>query len=180
MISDGMAILQAAAEAASAHAVVNLFSVAQAGAESTATWTAGGGTAAGAVQSTTKARTGTHSWAVTANNTAVNADSATRVTGLTAGVAYDFIAYGLSTAAARNFFVFVQWYNSGGGVVGSQSFSANVTSNTTTWTQSTLLTVTAPATATQVDVFMGFGTQNGTNLPASEVHYFDDLFMNVH
>lgn len=179
-VPHSLAILQAAAAASAVTAHPNLLSVAQAGAESAATWVAGGGTAAGAAQSTTKARTGTHSWAITSNGTAINASSATRLTGLTAGVAYDFQGWAQATAAARNGFLFVQWYNAGGSVVGSQSFSANITPSTSAWSQTTLLTVTAPATATQVDVFIAFGTQNGTNTPNAEICYFDDLSVAVH
>lgn len=180
-VSPSLQILQAAAAASMSSAPVNLLSVAQAGAESTATWVAGGGTAAGAAQSTTKARTGTHSWAVTADGTAINSSSATRLTGLTAGVGYDLSCYAQSNVAlGRNGFIFVQWYAAGGGVVGSQTFSSNVSITNSSWLQATISNVVAPATATQLDFFIAFGTQNGSNLPASELAFFDDLFVNVH
>lgn len=155
----------------------NLLSAAAAGAESSAAWATAAALQTAPAQSTDFARTGTHSIKLISDGTAINSGGVTpRATGVVAGSGYDLQGYARVTQAARNVFMFVQWYNSSNGVVGSQSFTSNIIGDTSGFTSSPFrANIIAPATADRVDVFFYFGTQNGSNLPNGEAAYFDDL-----
>lgn len=157
----------------------NLFSASQSTAESAgASWTLAGGCTSVA-QSTTKARTGTHSWVATADGTAINAVFATNphLSPVVPGKSYTLTIWGSSnTAAGRNVVCFVQWYDSGGAVTGTETFASAGNATSAGWVSSTL-TAAAPPAAASVDVLMFFGTQDGSNLPSGEMFFFDDLVM---
>lgn len=154
----------------------NLLSTAQATAEAAASWTMGTGMTSVA-QSTAKARSGSHSWAATTAGGVLNAAFATNphIGGIIPGTTYNVAIWGSSnTSASRHHSVFIQWYDGSGAVTGAQVFSSEVAAAATGWSQVTVAGQ-APAGAASMDILPFFGTDDGSNLPAGEQFFYDDL-----
>lgn len=128
---------------------------------------------------TAQAHTGTHSWAATSAGGALNSTMFTPSHfAVLPNHTYTVVLWVRSnTSAARHGAAFVQWYDSGGAVTGTQVFSSEVAATSTGWTQITF-TATSPAAAASADLLPFFGTQDGSNIPAGEMFFFDDISVN--
>jgi len=117
---------------------------------------------------TTPARTGAAAFRLTTTTAGTVQVTQTANVAVTAAKGYTISGWTRAATVGRSIAAGIDWYSSAGTYLTSD-YVPNVTSSTTGWTQSTA-SVTAPANATQAQVFLIVG---GTAL--NEQHYVDDL-----
>jgi len=125
-------------------------------------------------QTVAQALDGTHALQLTASSAAdMSATTSTGTSGVavTPGALYSAYAYFRAATTVRNVQVGLSWYTSGGALIGSTSYGAQVADTSTGWTQVTV-TGQAPATAAFVAVVAYVVAPANT-----EIHYVDVIWL---